>query len=202
MKKARIELIILALLLIVGALIALSREEAPENILPAEGLLLCEIEGEPYYYNEEYLFKITASVFPAEPTVEEKQLALYYELAYREMVGGGTFVSVDRVENEIKERRGIEKAAEKVLGDADAEASQILYYEEYMAMLTACAEKEGTSTTVFWDDITPYVEKGLIVEMYLGTPFHGFDAGVTIDKTDYDTLLKKYDVIFVEESMQ
>lgn len=196
MRKARIELIILALILTVGALIALGKEEQPENILPADGLLLCEIEGEPYYYNEEYLFQITASVFPAEPTAEEKQLAVYYELAYREMIDGGTFVSVDRVENEIKERRGLEKTAEKVLDDPNADEYQRAYYEEYMSMLTACAEKESTSTTVYWDDVTSCVEKGLLIEMYLETPLYGFGTEVTINNADYEALSEKYDVIF------
>lgn len=199
MRKARIELIILALILTVGALIALGREEQPENILPAEGFPLCEIQGEPYYYNPEYLFRITASVFPEEPTEEEMTCAVYYELAYLEMLSNDAYVSVDRVENEIKERRGLEKTAEKVLDDPNADASQRAYYEKYMAMLTACAEKEGTSTTVFWDDISPYVEKGILIEMYIGRPLHGVEMETILSETDYNTLSEKYDVIFEDE---
>lgn len=202
MRKARIELIILALLLTVGALIALGREEKPDNILPVEGLLLCEIEGEPYYYDQEYLFKITASVFPEDSSDAEKQRAVYYELAYREMANSDAYVSADRVENEIKERRGIEKAAEKVLDDAESEESQRIYYESYMAMLTACAEKEGTSTTVFWDDISSYVEKGILIEMYIGSPLHGFDTEAEISESDYKILLEKYHVVFSAEAWE
>ena len=199
MRKARIELIIIALLLTVAALVALGREETPENILPSDGILLCEIEGEPYYYDTEYLFKITASVFPEDPNADAKTRAVYYELAYREMIAEDAYVSVDRVEGEIKERRGIAKAAENVLADSETEASQRAYYEEYMEMLTACAEKEGTSTTVYWDDIAPYVEKGILIEMYIGKPLYGFGAEIVIPETDYKTLSENYDVVFFEE---
>lgn len=209
MRKPKIGLIFLAVILFVGALIALSNDEKPENVLPSEGLLLCEIEGQSYYYNTEYLFKITSKVFPEEPTALEKKHAVLYEMAYREMVNDGAYISVDRVENEIKERRGLEKAAEDSLADPECEGADRIFYENYLAMLNACAEKSGTITRVFWDDHTPYVEKGLLITTYCGEELDIFWKYNRIAEVytgqlfaDYESLAEKYNVTFLDEDLK
>ncbi|MBQ1252241.1 MAG: hypothetical protein IIY02_04925 [Firmicutes bacterium] len=209
MKRKNFVLLICAVIVAVAALVALSKEEPTENVLPEEGLLLCEIEGVPYYYDAEYLFKVTGSVFPAEPSVSDKKLAVFYELAYLESVASDAYVTSDRMESEIKKRKADAKTAEDYLADPDGDGAMTEYFEEYLSTLNTCAEKEGTTPNVFWDDIAPYVEKGILISIYTDPLFDDFMANGSGDMEAYpaylleyfDPLVEKYDVTFIDDEL-
>lgn len=202
MKRKNFVLLFLAVILAVGSLIALSRDERTENVLPEDGILLCEIEGKPYYYNAEYLFKVTGQVFPEEPSVYHKNAAVFCELAYMESVASDAYVTSDRMEQEIKSRKNNAKAAEEILADPERDDEGSKLSEEYLAMLNTCAEKEGTTPNVFWDDVAPYVEKGILIEMYLGEPFPAFDREITVNETDFTALMEKYNVEIADDDLK
>lgn len=209
MKRKNFVLLICAFIVAIGALIALSRDEGTENVLPEEGLLLCEIEGVPYYYNSEYLFMVTGTVFPEEPSVADKKSAVFYELAYLESVASDAYVTSDRMEQEIKNRKYNGKAAEEVLEDTESSDESLRLSEEFLAMLNTCAEKEGTTPNVFWDDIAPYVEKGILISMYTDPLLDAFMADEGGNMEEYpayllehlDPLVEKYDVTFIDEEL-
>ena len=210
MKRKNFVLLICAVLVAIGALISLSKDEGTENVLPEDGMLLCEIEGVPYYYNTEYLFQITGSVFPEEPSVSDKKLAVFCELAYLESVSSDAYVTSDRMETEIKERKAYTKTAEDYLTEPDGDEEMIKYVEDYLTMLNTCAEKEGTTPNVFWDDIAPYVEKGILISIYTDPLLDDFMTNEIGNMEEYpacllehfDPLVEKYDIVFCNTDLK
>lgn len=210
MKRKNFVLLICAVIVAIGALIALSRDEGTENVLPEDGILLCEIEGVPYYYNSEYLFMVTGTVFPEEPSVYHKKAAVFCELAYMESVASDAYVTSDRMEQEIKIRKNNAKAAEDILADPESSDEGSKLSEEYLAMLNTCAEKEGTTPNVFWDDVAPYVEKGILISMHTAPLIDEFMTGDDWDMAEYESYLlenlaplsEKYKVELIDEELK
>ena len=212
MRRKILILLFLMVILAVGALIALNGNDLTENVLSEDGILLCEIEGIPYYYNTEYLFKVIGSVFPEEPSVTYKKLAVFCELAYLESVASDAHVTSDRLEKEIEIRETNKIVAEDLLSSSESDEEGYKIGEEYLAMLDSCCKSDGVTADVFWDDAATYVEKGILISMYTAPLLDEFiiaeDWSMDSDRYEayllenYESLRNKYNIEMVDEALK
>ncbi len=155
---------------------------------PQEGLLLAYIDGEPYYYDPVYLYKLTDGAFPAKPAVVDKKKALFFELAYLESKDKATTVSQTRLKKDIELRqysvanwddalREDEKSlkenrnqdiysAEEIAEQEKNLAETKSYVSRYYELWSLCTEGAGITGEEYWQVNKAYFKKGLLVAAY------------------------------------
>ncbi len=158
------------------------------NCKPGKGLLLADIDGEPYYYDPIYLFKLTDGAFSKQPDEKEKKMALFYELAYMESVSRENTVTKERLEQEIEFRKQnvegwdnsqqeLEDNLQSMQSSNDYSEDSILqqekyveemsvYVQRYYELLSACTKGAGISEEAYWQEVVPYIKKGCYVALY------------------------------------
>lgn len=158
---------------------------------PTEGILLAYVDGQPYYYDSLYLYKLTDGAFPEEPSIIDKKKALFYELAYLESISDGNTVSEKMLKDEIEIRKynvqnwsdtlakaeaSLEEnmnsdtySAESISNEKEEVAELKEYVQQYCELWTECTEGEGITDTEYWQTNLPYLKKGILVASYYST---------------------------------
>jgi hypothetical protein len=158
-----------------------------------EGILLAYIDGEPYYYDPVYIFKLIDGAFLEEPDVEDKKKALFSELAYLQSVSDGNTVSQDEIEIEIERRKYNVANWDDVLVDEEESLKETTngnvydgeslsetkeefafikqYVTRYYELWSECTEGEGIDEDAYWQINRPYFKKGLLILTYYSQRF-------------------------------
>ncbi len=146
-----------------------------DDLKPTEGILLATIDGEPYYYDPIYIFKVTGGAFPQVPDTEEKKRALVLELAYMESVGRGDTISDDSVAKEFEMRKmtvagwedsitsweesleeRIERGVvtEETIAQEEKELLELRdYVQRYDKIWSQCTEEAGITEEEYWEGL-------------------------------------------------
>ncbi|HMM07005.1 MAG TPA: hypothetical protein PKD52_10120 [Clostridiales bacterium] len=180
-------------------------------------LLLAFIDGKPYYYDPIYLFKLTNSVFPEEPTIIEKKTTFLMELAILEIRGTGLEISDSFVEDETL-RRSEEHKITIEMEQEQQDSSEIdniteEQLERYQILQKKCAGKYGNEKE-YLKHMGLYIEKYYYFkyssqkmlefrEMQKSSgDFSNYDDRyLEFLRSDFDELVKKYHVEIVDDTL-
>ncbi len=163
---------------------------------PAEGPLLAYIDGEPYYYDPVYIYKLIEDALPGEPNVANKKKALFYELAYLESLDKGNTVSRTRLKKEIeirqynvanwnnalkeaeasvKENRNNEAySAESIVEQGKELAELEEYVPRYYELWSLCTKDAGITEAEYWQVNKAYFKKGILVGVYCSAQLNAY----------------------------
>ena len=155
---------------------------------PEKGILLAYIDGEPYYYDRVYLFKVLNAALPENPNAEEKKTALFSELAYLESVDDGNTVSYERLQKEIEIRKAnasgwddaLEElknavtsmknngtySAEDISEQEETLAEMEDYVQRYRGLWSQCTKGAGITEAQYWQKNLAYFKKGVYITKY------------------------------------
>lgn len=184
-------------------------------------LLLAFIDGKPYYYDPIYLFKLTNSVFPEEPTIIEKKTTFLMELAILEIRGTGLEISDSFVEDETL-RRSEEHKITIEMEQAQQDSSEIDHIteeeieqlERYQILQKECAGKYGNEAE-YLKHMVLYIEKYYYYFKYSSQKMLEFremqessgdfsnydDRYLEFLLSDFDELVEKYHVEIVDDTL-
>ena len=159
-------------------------KEADTEIYPQDGKEIATIDGKPYYYNQDYLFKVFGAV-PYESTGLHEEVAIMSELLYLEALEQNTSVSESEIDASIEARREqvdlLEKAIQALDENLELEGlpeeeirsteNTIKIGQDDIEMLenalSSCLQHEGLTEEELWEGIRPYAEKGMYVAKYI-----------------------------------
>ncbi len=178
------------------------------EIYPQDGKEIATIDGEPYYYNEDYLFKVLGSV-PIESTGLHEEIAIMSELLYLEALEQNISVSESEIDAAIDARKEQVSLLEKTIQACEENLkledlpeteiksieNMIITSQDIIAMqenaLRNCLQHEGLTEEDFWksESIRPYVEKGTCIAQYIYMNSDQFPAA---DVNDMQTTTEYY----------
>lgn len=202
MKIRKISFILLILICFAFCGCGEKENTATTELLPQDGILVCTIDNTPYYYNNEYLFKIINYDYPENPDESMIKHAILTELCYKEALETGKTVTDDFLEKELQEREASLQVAEESLADPSLEQEFVDRYTHYISLFNTLCEKENCTGEEFWENNINYVKKGCLSELYCMDMYNEFleksgkdyNAYNAYFLSDPDNLLEKYNV--------
>ncbi len=208
MKRLILLLTCICMVIFVGC----ENKEADTEIYPQDGKEIATIDGKPYYYNQDYLFKVLGSV-PYESTGLHEKVAIMSELLYLEALEQNISVSESEIDASIEARREqvdlLEKAMQaseenlKLEGLPEEEIrsieNTIKTSQDEIEMLenalSNCLQHEGLTAEEFWEGIRPYAEKGMYIAKYI---YENSEQFPSPDVNDRQTTEEYYDHFYKE----
>ena len=174
---------------------------------PKDGVVLANIDGEPYYYDPVYLFKVMGGAMPEKPNAEEKKTALYLELAYLEAISEGETVSYAQLQREIKIRKAAisdwddtltqlqdDITASKADGSSSPQsiaeeerqlAEMKSYVQRFRTLWQECTKGNGMTASQYWKENTAYLKKGILINHYTAKRTQEYIAELAKAGKDY-----------------